>query len=315
MKTILLTDHRFRVAETPPPEPPRAGEVVLRMLVNGVCDSEVHRATHGVDTDALLGHEGVGRIEQIGPDVRGFEPGQLVAADGGTFAQYARVPAASLAAVPEGVAPHLAMGEPIACCVHASWRFGIREGDKVAVVGCGFMGLVCLQLAAHARPSQILAIEPLDWRRQTALESGATAALAPDDTALLAQLESLGRWHGPFDVVIECAGNQPALDLSGRLVTQHGRIVIVGHHKSDKGLRQVNMNLWNVKAIDVVNGHVRRANEKVEAMRQGLQMLADGRLKLDRLVQLWPMDQVNQAFDALRNRQPGLFKAVLDLTT
>ena len=59
-------------------------------------------------------------------------------------------------------------------------------------------------------------------------------------------------------MVIEAAGVQSAVDLCTELVTQHGKIILVGYHQSNDGMRNVNMQQWNFKAIDVINGHVRR---------------------------------------------------------
>jgi len=62
------------------------------------------------------------------------------------------------------------------------------------------------------------------------------------------------------------------------LVGLHGRIVLIGYHQSHGGMRAVNMQQWNYKAIDVVNGHARRVDEKVAAMWQGIDLMQQGHL-------------------------------------
>jgi len=153
----------------------------------------------------------------------------------------------------------------------------------------------------------VLAIDPVGWRRRTALRLGADAAAGPDE----APPQVLARDHGPFDLVIEAAGTQKALLLSGELVRQHGCINIVGYHQADGGVRNVPMQQWNYKALTVVNGHVRRLDEKRQAMRAGMELLASGRLKLQPLVKPYPLEQAGQAFADLDAMRRGLFKAVL----
>jgi threonine dehydrogenase-like Zn-dependent dehydrogenase len=117
--------------------------------------------------------------------------------------------------------------------------------------------------------------------------------------------------YGEFDVVIEAAGSQGALDLCGELVREHGRIIVIGYHQSNEGRRTINMQQWNYKAIDVVNGHVRRGDEKLEAMRQGIDLMRQGHLVTLPLVTTYDLAQVEQAFQDLSAGARGLFKAVL----
>jgi threonine dehydrogenase-like Zn-dependent dehydrogenase len=259
------------------------------------------------DAETVLGHEGTGVIEQIGAGVQGFQVGDLVTALGGPYAEQFCVAPEGLARLPAGVDPVWALGEPVACCVHAMLRSGIRLGDRVAMVGCGFMGLMCLQLARMQGTSLLCAIEPIPWRREMALQFGADAAHSPEELTAARLLET----YGEFDVVIEATGVQPALDLCGDLVRQHGRILVVGYHQVNDGLRTLNMKQWNFKAIDVIMGHVRRDDEKLVAMRAGLELVRAGRLVTEPLVTSYPMDDVEMAFQDLVARKPGLYKAVL----
>jgi threonine dehydrogenase-like Zn-dependent dehydrogenase len=75
-------------------------------------------------------------------------------------------------------------------------------------------------------------------------------------------------------VVVEASGTQPGLDLAGKLVRAHGVLSILGYHQG--GPRQVDVGMWNWKAIDVVNAHVRRRADLLESMRIGLELEAEG---------------------------------------
>jgi threonine dehydrogenase-like Zn-dependent dehydrogenase len=280
-------------------------EVLVQTLGCGICEGDIQlyqtRQEMGL-SEMLLGHEGTGVVAAVGGNVRAFGEGDTVTALGGAYADYFVARPPQLVKLPAGLDQPYALGEPIACCVHASDRFGIRPGDRVAVVGCGFMGLICLQLARYQGAAVICAIDPIDERREMAGQLGATVAGHPE--FMQGQLDA-------FDVVIEAAGVQSALDLCGHLVTQHGRLILMGYHQSNGGLRTIDMRLWNYKAIDVVNGHVRRIDEKLQAMRRGVDLLSQGHLATKALTTIYPLAQVEQAFQDLLGRKAGLFKAVL----
>ena len=73
------------------------------------------------------------------------------------------------------------------------------------------------------------------------------------------------------------------------------------------------MKLWNYKAIDVVNGHVRREEEKLEAMRQGVTLMHEGHLVTRPLVALYELEDIARAFHDLTTGKEGLFKAVITM--
>jgi threonine dehydrogenase-like Zn-dependent dehydrogenase len=255
-----------------------------------------------------LGHEASGVVASVGQDVTAFAEGDIVTAlSMPAYADYFVATPDQLCALPPEIDPAYALGEPIACCVHAGNRFGTVPGDRVVVVGCGFMGLVCLQIARFQGAGFLCALDPDASRLETSIELGADFAADPSEGGAPSILARFGE----FDLVIEAAGTQSALDLCGDLVKEHGRIVLVGYHQSEGGMRTVNMQQWNYKAIDVVNGHVRRHEEKAEAMRQGMDLMREGHLSTAPLITMYDFRDIEQAFRDLSSRKPGLVKAVL----
>ena len=94
------------------------------------------------------------------------------------------------------------------------------------------------------------------------------------------------------------------------MVRAHGVLSIVGYHQG--GPRQVDVGMWNWKAIDVVNAHVRRLADLMESMRIGLELTAERppRPRLPRHPPL-PLDGVDQAFTDLQSKPPGFIKALI----
>lgn len=312
MKTAVLTPSGFEIVDLAQPAI-AADEVLVRMLACGVCSGDVyvyHNREELAATHGRLGHEASGEVAAVGPAVTAFQPGDIVTALAiPAYQEYFVARASSLVKLGPEIDPTYALGEAIACCVHAANRFGTQPGDKVAVIGLGFMGLMCQQLAQYQRAGLICAIDPLGERRERSAQFGASVTYNPLEKTAAGILAE----QGEFDIVIEAAGVQSALDLSTALVKQHGRILLIGYHQSNNGQRTVNMQQWNWKGIDVINAHVRRQDEKVEAMRQGMQLLRGGHITTQPLVTVYDFEEIEQAFRDLDGRKPGLYKAVLKI--
>jgi NADPH:quinone reductase len=115
---------------------------------------------------------------------------------------------------------------------------------------------------------------------------------------------------GEFDVVVEAAGTQSALDTASRLVATGGRLVVAGFHQD--GPRTIDLQSWNWRGIDVINAHERDAAVVVEAMREAVRLACDGTLDLEELVtHRLPLDRLDDAFELARTRPPGFLKAVV----
>lgn len=309
MKVAVLTKDGFRIREADVPSC-GSNQVLVRTLICGICEGDVfsYRNVNDIrNSEIVLGHEGSGVIEAIGQNVHDFKEGDTVTALGGSFAEYFLASPNSLVKLPKGLNPLWALGEPVACCVHAGNRFGIQLGDRVALLGCGFMGLMCLQLAKLQGAAFICAIEPIPWRLKVARQLGADIGQSLETS----DAKKLIHEYGEFDVVIEATGVQGAVDMAGDLVKQHGRVILVGYHQSNNGMRTVNMKQWNYKAIDVVNGHVRRLDEKLKAMQAGIDLMCAERLVIEPLVKHYDLPRVEEAFQDLIARKEGLFKAAL----
>jgi threonine dehydrogenase-like Zn-dependent dehydrogenase len=293
---------------------PRAGEVRIHVTACGVCASELHPWDSGVPVyPRRLGHEPVGVVEAIGPGVTRFNTGDRVT---GLFLQAfsdtAIAPEDVLLPVPDGLADENAMGEPLACLVNAQRRTPIELADRVALIGLGYMGLGMLQLMKLRGPSRIIAIDVREEARHHALELGADEVYHPEEVPEDYFLTRWEDWESDrgLDVVVEASGTQPGLTLAGKLVRAHGVLSILGFHQG--GDRQVDVEMWNWKAIDVVNAHVRRQEDLLESMRIGLELEAKGLIDLGSLVtHRFDLGQVDQAYAALRDKPEGFIKAVV----
>src|SRR5690606_14904816 len=105
-------------------------------------------------------------------------------------------------------------------------------------------------------------------------------------------------------------GEQATLDLASALVATGGLLAIAGYHQD--GPRQVDMQSWNWRGIDVVNAHERDRGVVMAGMRAGVAALADGRIALAPLLtHRLRLDQLGEAFELMRARPDGFLKAVV----
>ncbi|OHD67031.1 MAG: hypothetical protein A2096_16175 [Spirochaetes bacterium GWF1_41_5] len=311
MKCAFLDKNGFSIRESEIPSP-GTNEVLIKTASCGICEGDVFRyrtITGGgceEQTPVLLGHEGSGVVVSCGPGAENLTPGDPVSSLCGAYAEYFISDYRFLAKLPAQISPAEALGEPIACCMHAAGRFGIKPGDRVAVIGCGYMGLICLNLANLMGAAGITAFDIIPWRLEVAKKAGASETV---NTANLATEKIPGAEE--YDVVIEAAGVQAAVDAASRLVRKHGIINLVGYHQSEGGLRTINMKEWNFKSITVVNGHVRNEYEKCQAMKAGFRLIAAKKLVMKNYTSDYAFTDIKQAFSDLISRKHGLYKANL----
>jgi NADPH2:quinone reductase len=108
--------------------------------------------------------------------------------------------------------------------------------------------------------------------------------------------------------VIEAVGKQWPLDLSAELVRERGRLVIAGYHQDSP--RQVNMQLWNWKGLDVINAHERDISVYTAGMRKAVDTVSKRALDPSPLfTHRFPLEELGSALDATRDRPEGFMKA------
>jgi threonine dehydrogenase-like Zn-dependent dehydrogenase len=307
----IIGPGRVEIVDLPLPEP---GEDAVRVRLEGcgVCASNL-LPWAGPDWMAFptapggLGHEGWGVVEAVGSRVTDLREGDRVAILGqASFASHDVVPAADAVRLPAELDGLPFPGEAFACAMNILRRSAIVPGDRVAVVGIGFLGAALTRLAA-GQGAEVLAFSRSEDARVLARRMGAARTLDAGDPDVLAEVSALTRGR-LCDVVIEAVGSQAALDLAGALVAEGGRLVIAGYHQD--GPRQVNMQEWNWRGIDVVNAHERAPEAYRRGLREAVEAVVAGRLDPRALVtHAFPLDRLDAALDAARDRPAGFVKA------
>jgi threonine dehydrogenase-like Zn-dependent dehydrogenase len=274
------------VDDVPDPEIVEPTDAIVRVGLTAICGSDLH-LFHGkapLEPGDTIGHEAIGVVEQTGPGVTRFGPGDRVvvsftAADGtcwfcrhgqsqlcddfayfgyglfggslgGAQAELLRVPRAdvNLLPVPEDVEDERALfvGDGLTSGVYAAGLAEIGPEDTVAVVGAGPVGFLCAQ-AARLNSETVLALDLDRARLEIAERAGAVAIDVSSSNAQTAVYERTdGRGA---DVVIEAVGTPAAFERSLDIVRRGGKVVVMGVFTSE--LVQAQIGVWWIRALQV----------------------------------------------------------------
>lgn len=258
-----------RVQDVADPRVVDPTDAVVRITTSAICGSDLHQY-HGrggglVEKGAVMGHEFMGVVEDVGPAVEAVRPGDRVVAPfsvscgrcewcrrrlpaqcattgravfGGRFgtiypggqAERIRVPFADFLC--EKVPPTMTdedalfLGDILSTAYFCAESGGIRPGDTVAVFGAGPVGLLAVQAALLFGPVRVFAVDRVDYRLRLAEEFGAEPVdLDRGDPA--AQLRALTGGRGP-DVVLECVGHETPFRQGIEAVRPGGTVSSVG---------------------------------------------------------------------------------------
>jgi threonine dehydrogenase-like Zn-dependent dehydrogenase len=257
-----------------------------------------------------LGHEGWGRIVALGAGVADRRIGQRVAIlSAHAYAEYDVAPAQAtlpLDGLPESRA---FPGEALGCAMNVFRRSEIRAGQRVAIVGLGFLGLLLAGLAAAAGAT-VFGAGRREGGRGLALSRGAAEVFSLEERD--EALSRIGRLtEGRLcDVVIEATGHQAPLDLAAELTRERGRLVIAGYHQD--GPRQVNLQLWNWRGLDVINAHERDPAVYLEGMAEAREAVRSGRLDCASLfTHRFGLGELGLALEMTARRPDGFVKALI----
>lgn len=259
MKAAFLQSPTYiQFQDIPIPEP-GVGEVRVKLKRIGICGSDVHLflGHRLLDNPNIIGHEGLGHIDKIGPGVLGRDVGERVVIEPnipcrqcrhcwagkgnictnkrilglnepGCFAEYVVLPADFCWAVPDTISDDDAVTvEPMAVALHALLASSAKPGDTIAIIGLGAIGLLLTHLALSLG-YKVFVTEISPAKVRMAEELGAVALCPPGN--LEAQSAALAEaWlENEVCAVFECAGAAATASLATAAAPRGSEIVLVG---------------------------------------------------------------------------------------
>ncbi|HEV3230980.1 MAG TPA: alcohol dehydrogenase catalytic domain-containing protein [Candidatus Dormibacteraeota bacterium] len=279
---------KLELTDVPKPTIEEPTDALLKVTTTAICGSDLHVLSGripGMMPGNIIGHEFIGVVEEVGPEVRGFKPGDRALASfiipcgrcwfcvrgqqgqcqdarvfgygiflgdvNGGQTEYVRIPNADLAL--HQIGPELTdeqalfAGDILSTGVHVAAEARIQEGDTVAVVGCGPVGLFAIQAARTYKPARIYAIDSVDQRLEMAEGFGAIPLNLKETNPVVALQDATEA--GGADVVLECVGGSQALIPTFDMVRFGGRIAVIGVHSEPEATMPLQMMF--VKGIDL----------------------------------------------------------------
>ena len=237
-------------------------DVLIEILRTGICGTDVHIynwdawAQKTIPVPLVVGHEFVGRIVEIGSNVKDFRPGEIVSGEGhvvcgrcrnclagrrhlcaetvgigvnrpGAFAEYLSLPMTNVwhldPAVPRDVA---ALFDPLGNAVHTALSFPVM-GEDVLITGAGPIGIMAVAVARHAGARYVVVTDVNPYRLELARKMKPTLAVDVRVRSIADVQEELGMKEG-FDVGLEMSGNPAAFRDMLANMCHGGKIAMLG---------------------------------------------------------------------------------------
>ncbi len=203
-------------------------EIEVEAVLGSICTHEVSLykgdLTHP-RYPMVPGHEAVHRVVKVGKNVKHLKPGDYAACCWymGQWSRKLIGPAKYAFKLPDDIDdPANWVIEPAASIVNAVSYMEIKPGDRVLLIGAGFMGLLMIQLVHRYPMSEFVVCDVKESSREMAKVCGAKVVVKPEEV------------EGYFDKVIEATGSQAGLDMAVKVCGMPGDIYLYGWHRQPR---------------------------------------------------------------------------------
>ena len=253
-KGIWMTD-----AEIPVTGP---NDLLIKIRKTAICGTDMHIygwdewSQKTIPIPMIVGHEYVGKVVDMGSEVRGFKIGDRVSGEGhitcghcrncragrrhlcrntvgigvdrqGAFAEFLAIPAFNAFKIPENISDDLAaIFDPFGNAVHTALSFNLT-GEDVLITGAGPIGIMAAAVAKHVGARHVVITDVNDYRLELAKKMGATRAVNVADAKIEHTMQELGMTEG-FDVGMEMSGVPAAFSNMLENMNHGGKIAMLG---------------------------------------------------------------------------------------
>ncbi|NJN92807.1 MAG: alcohol dehydrogenase catalytic domain-containing protein [Anaerolineales bacterium] len=324
---IFKGEGRLQYEERSVPRPDQAADVLVRIEACGICGTDLNilatPPAHKANLNIIIGHEGIGVVEEVGSGVTGLQPGDRVVVAprltcgqcrycrrgldnqctnystigttiDGAFAPYLRAPQSALYKISANVPrDDAAFFEPLSCVVGSVARAPIQAGDNVVIIGAGPMGLLFAQTYRLLGAGRVIIADISPYRLGFAEEMGMDVVLNPTQVDLpkaVQEITGLGA-----DVVVDAVGNQMGTAI--KLARRGGQVILFGLRPHDNPP----VNQYTITRYDLT---VHGTFVGLNPFEQTIQLLESRRLQPSQLItHRIPLSQLAQGVELMRSGQ------------
>ncbi len=319
---------------------PKFGEndILIKTIKTSICGTDMHLyhwdewAAKTLPVPSIVGHEFVGKIVEMGKNVKGFKVGDRVSGEGhitcgqcrmcrtgrrvlcpktigvgvnrdGCFAEYVAIPAENAFPLPDSIPDEIAsVFDPLGNAVHTALSFDLA-GQDVLITGAGPIGLMTIPIAQKAGARQVVISDINPYRLAIAEKMGATRAVNLKEEKLESVMQTLGIHEG-FDVCLEMSGSPHAFASLPDLCAHGAQLVLLGILPSSANLdwHQVIFKMLTIKGI--------YGREIFKTWYQVAALLQSGLDIAPVITHRFPAEEFQKGFDAMDSGNSG--KVILD---
>ncbi|MBI3468362.1 MAG: L-threonine 3-dehydrogenase [Planctomycetes bacterium] len=308
-------------------------DVLIQVLRTGICGTDLHIynwdawAQRTIPVPMVVGHEFVGRIVEVGSNVKDFHAGEIVSGEGhvvcghcrnclagrrhlckdtkgvgvnrpGAFAEYLALPMTNVwvhdPAIPRDVQ---AIFDPFGNAVHTALSFDVL-GEDVLITGAGPIGIMAVAIVRHAGARHVVVTDVNPYRLELAKRMGATLVLDVRSQSVADAQKQLGMKEG-FDVGLEMSGNAAAFRELLANMCHGGKIAMLGIPEKEMAIDWTTV-VFNMLTIKGIYGR-----EMYETWYKMTVMLQSGLDISPVITHRYGFRDFQQGFDAMRSGQCG----------
>ncbi len=339
MKALVKAKKERGIWMADVPEPTVGpGEVKIKIGKTAICGTDIHIYTWDdwaqktIPVPMVTGHEYVGKIVDMAPDVKGLKIGDRVSGEGhltcgfcrncragrqhlcrntigvgvnrqGCFAEYLVIPASNVFPIPDDISDDLAsIFDPYGNATHTALSFDL-VGEDVLITGAGPIGIMAAAICRHVGARHVVITDVNDHRLELAKQFNVSAAVNVSKTNLRNVMQQLNMKEG-FDVGLEMSGNGSAFRSMLDSMNHGGKIAILGIMPDDVSIP------WNQVIFKglILKGIYGR--EMYETWYKMKTMLQSGLNISPIITHRFPVDSYQEAFETMCSGKSG--KVILD---
>jgi len=322
---------------------PKVGpnDVLIRIGKTSICGTDMHIykwdawAQRTIPVPMAVGHEYVGRIVELGSEVKGLAVGDRVSGEGhvtcgfcrncragrrhlcrntvgvgvnrpGAFAEYLVLPAVNVFKLPDAITDDIAsILDPLGNAVHTALAFSV-VGEDVLITGAGPIGIMAAAVTRFVGARHIVITDVNDYRLALARRMGASRAINTTRESLDDTMRELGMQEG-FDVGLEMSGNASAFRDLLRTMHHGGSVAILGIPPAETAID------WNEVIFKGLTLKGIYGREMFETWYKMASLLQSGLDLKPIITHHFPVQEFEQAFETVGSGRSG--KVILDWAT